>query len=302
MYTKSPEFFHKHKKMSSGVEFSDVVNTSSAIETLYRGDKDVAKLFFLLPTLVLGVFGQHFPRVVNMEQIRLHKLTNLSGDFHMVSMTADPQIGLSWGDGYFITINPALFSRYSVDVHASYYKNQFNFPARMEREKEHLALAVPFCSIKKLSTPSSEWVNPFYLSISPDDKEALIAFSIIYRELVSLLRKKYTQEIEKEEEINDLGSYTRAYLEFYDQYSGNNNPFNKSISELFALYPEFMNNFFQSNPEIPKTGLLKDLVLSSSETLFNKHPYTKIIDASYIHRDKEGTTCYEDDWAKPIYG
>ncbi|AWN75732.1 TPA: hypothetical protein ACTUT5_001918 [Legionella anisa] len=302
MYCKYPGFFpSKNIETFSGVQFSNVVKTSSAIQTLYRGDNHLSDVVFLLPTLLIGVFCQSLPEVVDMEQIRLHKLTNLSNDFHMVSMSEDLQIALDWGSGCFIEIDPSLFSNYVVDVHATFRKNQLNFPARMEREKEHTALIVPFCSIKKITIHYKELVNPFYVCISPDNHEATIAFNAFYCQLISLLRKKYTQEVAYEEEKTALYACVTAYLEFYDKFSGSGNPFNKSFSELLTLYPEFMENFFQSNHVTSKIGLMKDFFLSSSGNSFKEHPYTKIIDASYIHRAKESTTCDEDDWAKPGY-
>ncbi|CAM2957555.1 Uncharacterised protein [Legionella steigerwaltii] len=302
MQSKYPAFFPSNTiKSFSGVQFSNVVKTSSAIESLYRGDDHLPAVIFLMPTLLTGVFCQSFPEVIDMEQIRLHKLTNLSNDFHMVSMSEDSQVALNWGSGSFITIDPILFSNYIVDVHATYHKNQLNFPARMEREKEHIALVVPFCSIKKITIHNKEFVNPFYLKISADNQEAIIAFDTLYGQLVSLLRKKYTQEVDEKEEKTALRAYTEAYLKFYTQFSGSDNPFNKSLSELFEHYPEFVENFLQANRITSKVDLLNELILSSSENLFEEHLYTKAIDTSYIYRTKVSTTCEEDDWAKPIY-
>lgn len=302
MQSKYPAFFPSNKiKSFPCVEFSHVEKTSSAIETLYRGDVHLPEIIFLMPTLLTGVFCQCFPEVIDMEQIRLHKLTNLSNDFHMVSMSEDLQIASKWGRESFITIDPALFSNYIVDVHASYRENSLTLPARMEREKEHIALAVPFCSIKKIMIHNKECLNPFYLNISANNQEAIMAFDTLYCQLVSLLRKKYTQEVDKQEEKRALRAYTEAYLEFYNQFSGSDNPFNKSLSELCTLCPEFVANFLNSNPKTSPTDLLKDLILSASENLFEEHHYTKAIDASYIYRTKVSTTYDEDDWAKPNY-
>ncbi|HAT8178314.1 TPA: hypothetical protein JA361_02310 [Legionella pneumophila] len=305
MYSKYPEysafFPYKHTKSFSGVRFSNVVKTSSAIQSLYRGDNNLADVVFLLPTLLTGIFCQNFPEVVDMEQIRLHKLTNLSNDFHMVSMSEDPQIALDWGDGCYITIDPTAFSDYIVDVHATFSKNQLNLPGRMEKEKEHSALVVPFCSITKIMIHNKELINPFYVSISPDNHDAIREFNTLYCQLISLLRKKYTQEVDEEEEQVALRAYAIGYLDFYAKFSSCNNPFNKSLAELVELYPEFMEKFLQSSHLSSKTGLMKDIVLNSSDNLFKEHPYTKSIDASYIHRVKESTTCDEDDWAKPVY-
>ncbi|HBP6869323.1 TPA: hypothetical protein L6E32_001130 [Legionella pneumophila] len=302
MYSKYPVFFpNKNIKSCSGVRFSNVVGIPSAIESLYRGDNNLAGIIFLLPTLITGVFCQNFPEVVDMEQVRLHKLTNSSNDFHMVSMSEDPQIALDWGKGCFITIDPVLFSDYIVDVHATFRKNQRNFPDRMEQEREHIALVVPFCCIKKITIHNKELANPFYLSIPQDNHEARMEFNTLYSELISLLRKKYTQEVDGEEEKIALRAYAIRYLDFYSKFGSCNNPFNKSLAQLVELYPEFMSNFLQSSHLSSKTGLMKDILLNSSDNLFKEHPYTQSIDASYIFRVKESTTCYEDDWAKPVY-
>ncbi|HAT6937458.1 TPA: hypothetical protein ACJ6XF_002638 [Legionella pneumophila] len=303
MYSKYPAFFpNKNIKSFSGVQFSNIVKIPTAIESLYRGDNNLAGIIFLLPTLITGVFCHSFPEVVDMEQIRLHKLTNLSNDFHMVSMSEDPQIALDWGKGCFITIDPVLFSDYIVDVHATFSKNQLNLPGRMEREREHVALAVPFCSIRKITIHNKELVNPFYLSIPQDNKEARMEFNTLYCQLISLIRNKYSQEVNEKEEQTALRACTIAYLEFYAKFGGCDNPFDKTLAELVELYPEFMSYLLQSNCHLSsKTGLMKEIVVNSSDNLFKEHPYTKSIDASYIYRVKESTTCYEDDWAKPVY-
>ncbi|AAU26288.1 TPA: lpg0181 family Dot/Icm T4SS effector [Legionella pneumophila] len=302
MYSKYPAFFlNKNIKSSSGVQFSNVVKIPSAIESLYRGDNNLTGIIFLLPTLITGVFCQNFPEVVDIEQIRLHKLTNLSNDFHMVSMSEDPQIALDWGNGCFITIDPVSFSDYIVDVHATFSENQLNLPGRMEREKEHVALAVPFCSIKKITIHNKELANPFYLSIPQENHEAKMELNTLYGELISLLRKKYTQEVDEKEEQIALRTYAIRYLDFYAKFCGCDNPFDKTIAQLSELYPEFMSNFLQSSHFSSKTGLMKEIVVNSLDNLFKEHPYTKSIDASYIYRVKESTTCYEDDWAKPVY-
>lgn len=302
MQSKYPAFFPSNKMKSfSCVEFSHVEKTSPAIKTLYRGDEHLPEIIFLMPTLITGVFCQCFPEVIDMEQIRLHKLTNLSNDFHMVSMSEDVQIASKWGRESVITIDPTLFSDYIVDVHASYRENNRTLPARMEREKEHIALAVPFCSIKKITIHNKEFLNPFYLNLSADNQEAIIAFDSLYCQLVSLLRKKYTQDVDKKEEKRALRAYTEAYLAFYNQFGGSENPFNKSLSELSTLYPEFAANFLNSNHITSQADVLNDLILSASENLFEEHLYTKAIDTSYIYRTKVSTTCDEDEWAKPNY-
>ena len=300
MQSKYPFFQSQNTSSFSGVRFSRVVKTPATIETLYRGDNNLSSVIFLLPTLLTGVFCQSFPKVVDIEQVKLHKLTNLSNDYHMVSMSADSQVALTWGRGGFIAIDPTLFANYIVDVHATFDEHCLNFPARMEREKEHIALAVPFCSIKKIMIGNKEVTNPFYVKITADNQDAITAFDMLYCQLISLLRTKYTQEVDVEAEKIALRDYATAYLDFYTQFGGSDNPFNKSLSELFGLYPEFMEHFFQSNQVTSKMVLMNDVVLSS-ENLFKEHLYTKKVDSSYIHRVKESTTCLEDDWAKPVF-
>lgn len=301
MYNNYSAFFSsKNIKPSSALQFSNVEKIPLSIKSLYRGDSKLSEMIFLLPTLLMGVFCKSFPEVVNMEQLRLHKLTNLSNDFHMVSMSEDPQIAIDWGNGSYITIDPTLFSDNIVNVHESFKKNQLNFPSRMEKEKEHIALAIPFTSIKKITIDNKEFSNPFYVNISPNDQEAITVFDALYSQLIALLRKKYTQEIEPMEEKEILNDYVTAYLEFYAKFS-TYNPFQKSCLELFNLYPEFMDNFFRANHLASTNDVLQTILLNSSGGLFSDHPYTKSINASYISRIKESITCYEDDWAKPAY-
>ncbi len=300
MYNKYSSFFlNKNIKSCYGVQFSNVAKTPSSIQSLYRGDENITEVIFTSSALITGIFCQSFPEVVAIEQIRLHKLTNLSNDFHMVSMTEEPQVANDWGRGNYITIDPTLFLKYIVDVHSTYHQNQFNFPGRMEREKEHIALVIPFCSIKKITINNTEFVNPFYIKILSDNEEAIQAFQTIYLQLISLLRNKYTQLISEPDERDALQTYVTAYLEFYNQFSAHDNPFKKSLFELSELYPDFMQHFSKAN--VTPTDSLHDVIHTSSYDIFKKHPYLKKINAAYINRTKGSITCDEDDWAKPAY-
>ncbi|KGP62886.1 hypothetical protein EP47_07740 [Legionella norrlandica] len=300
MYSKYPQFFPNAKeKSSSGIQFSNIVKTSSAIVDLYRGLDNLPTVIFGLPTLLIGIFGKTYPEVITIEQIKLHKLTNLSSDYHMVSMSQDPEVALDWGNGCFITIDPTLFRNFSVDVHATYRKNDLNLPGRMERETEHVALAVPYCSIKKITIKNKEVTNPFYLAIPSNNQEAIQAFSNIYCQFVSLLRNKYTQKMSDNEEKLALQEYVKVYLQFYEEYSGTDNPFNKTLQEIAELHPEFMGYFSQLNPQHAQSNLIKDII--ACDNLFKEHYYTRSLSTSLLSKPKEAITFYDDEWARPVY-
>ena len=115
--------------------------------------------------------------------------------------------------------------------------------------------------------------------------------------------KKSTEEERRLQQIEEellLREYVTVYLQFYDKYSGVSNPFNKTVQDLTELYSEFMEYFFQLNPQ-PIYGLIKDKAITSSDNLFKEHYYTQSVDASFIHKPKDATTCYDDDWARPFY-
>ncbi|WP_454785519.1 hypothetical protein [Legionella sp. WA2024007413] len=302
MYSKYPQFFQNEKEnSSSGIKFSNVIKTSPDISNLYRGEENLPSVIFGIPTLLMGIFGRVYPEVITIEEIKQHKLTNLSNDFHMVSMSENPQVALDWGQGCFITIDPTLFRTFAVDLHATYRHNNLNLPGRMERETEHVALAVPYCSIKKITINKKEVNNPFYVAISSDNQEAIKEFHGLYCQFVSLLRNKYAQKIDHHDEQLALREYVTAYLEFYAKHSGIDNPFNNTLQKLVELHPEFMGYFFQSNPQEPKADLMKDRAVIASDDLFKKHYYTQSLDELISHRAKEAVTYYDDDWAKPIY-
>ncbi len=302
MYSKYPQFFQNEKETSrSSIQFFNVIETPSTIRDLYRGIDNLSSVIFGLPTLLVGIFGRIYPEVITIEQIKQHKLTNLSNDYHMVSMSENLQVAFDWGQGCFITIDPTLFRKFTVDIHATYRKNDLNLPGRMERETEHVALAVPYCSIKKITIKNKEVNNPFYLAISSNNQEAIQVFNGIYCQLVSLLRNKYTQKLDDTEEKLALQEYITAYLQFYDKYSGVDNPFNKTLQELVELHPEFMEYFFQLNPQHSKSGLMSEHAIIASDNLFKEHYYTQSLDDSLSHRSKEAITCYDDDWARPCY-
>ncbi|STY28305.1 Uncharacterised protein [Legionella wadsworthii] len=299
MYHKYPGFFPAIKSVAS-VEFTNVAMTSSGVKTLYRGDPHIPHIIFLMASVVTGVFCQSFPEIVGMEQIRLHKLTNLSNDFHMVSMTEDPEVAKSVGRGCILEIDPVLFLHDCVDVHATFKRNALNFPSRMEREKEHIALVLPFCSIKNIQIGDKFFENPFYLNIPVNDLAALESFKSLYDQLILILRQKYTQLPDEQEEKKSLHAFFLAYLDFYNKYSSSN-PFNFTLDELTLRYPEFMTEFLQMNKLTTNGELMRDLFIGSSHNLFIEHPYTKNIGDAYINRAKNSTTCEEDPWAKSVY-
>ncbi len=303
MPKKIPQFFQNaEEKSSSEIRFSThIIKTQPTIHDLYRGFDNLSSVIFGLPTLHIGIFGKTYPEVITHEEVRLHKLTNLSSDYHMVSMTESPQVASAWGQGCFVTIDPALFRHFTVDVHATSRTSGLNFPGRMEREKEHAALVVPYCSIKKITIKDKEMTNPFYLDISSSHQEAIEVFSEIYCKLVSLLRNKYMQQLGDEEEKLALQEYVAIYLQYYDQYSGADNPFNKTLQELVELYPEFMEYFFQLNPQQSRSGSMKDAAIIASDNIFKDHYYTQSLDTSSLHGPKVAITCYDDEWARPCY-
>ncbi|WP_233593674.1 hypothetical protein [Legionella qingyii] len=143
--------------------------------------------------------------------------------------------------------------------------------------------------------------NPFYLAISSDNQEVIHAFNAIYCQLVSLLRNKYTQKLDDNKEKLAIQEYVSIYLQFYNKYSVSDNPFNKPLQELVALHPEFMEYFFQLNPQHAKSILMKDETIMTSDNLFKEHYYTQSLDDSLSHRAKVAITCHEDDWARPFY-
>ncbi|MCW8444742.1 hypothetical protein OQJ05_11845 [Fluoribacter gormanii] len=93
----------------------------------------------------------------------------------------------------------------------------------------------------------------------------------IYCQLVSLLREKYTQKLDDNKEKSALKEYVAAYLQFYDTYSGIDNPFNKTHQELVGRHPEFMEYFFQFNPQYAKSVLVKDLAVIATDNQFKEH-------------------------------
>ena len=283
------------------IQFFQVVKSSPDITELYRGVEELPAVIFGLPTMLIGIFGKTYPKVVTMQDLEWHKLTNLSNERHMVSLSDSQEVGLTYGSGNLLTIDPTLFRRFIVDLHATYHQHMHTMPGRMEREAEHIALAVPYCSIKTIKIKEKEIANPFYLAIDSDNQKAIVLFNQLYCELVALLRQKYTRKLDDEKEQLALQAYVKVYLDFYDKYSGTNNPFNKTLGELNTLYPEFMKYFAQFNSQDDPTTLMRDKAMSASAAVFREHCYTRSLGMSPPKESEEIVTCYEDPWAKPNY-
>lgn len=301
MFRRHHAFFQTTEASAAAISFLDVEKIPEDIQELYRGFYPLRPVMFSLPTVLTGIFGQTFPDVISIEEIRLHKLTNLSNDYHMVSMSQDSQVASDWGRTQYITVDPTLIRSFIVDVHESFRKHRITIPGRMNRESEHLALAVPYCCIKSISIQGQVLSNPFYLAIADENQEAKQAFGRIYDQFITLLRDKYTQQTSDDEERLALRQFVTAYLQFYDQYTGSHNPFNKTVRELTELHPAFMADFLTLNPEIDRQHPLSDIAMMKAEHIFKEHEYTRSLDASELSRPKVSTTIYDDQWAKPIF-
>jgi hypothetical protein len=301
MWRRQLPFFQPAEPLPPSVQFLDLKKIPEAIFELYRGFNTVLPVMFGLPTVLTGIFGKTFPKVISIEEIRLHKLTNLSNDYHMVSTSEDPQVARHWGQECFITIDPTLIRPFIVDVHESYSHHYVNLPGRMEHELEHVALAVPYCCVKKICIKGEEIINPFYLAIDHDNQEAIQVFHPIYREFIDLLRNKYTQPFNEDEEKLALRHYVTAYLQFYNKYSGSSNPFTQTFQELAELHPTFMTHFLTLNPQSERDGLMGDAAMMKIDHVFKEHYYTQSLNDAELARPKVATTFYEDPWARPNY-
>ncbi|KTD78819.1 hypothetical protein [Legionella waltersii] len=301
MLSKLPSFFPKElEKEPSEIQFLNLTKTAPEINELYRGFDNLQSVLFGLPTLLMGVFGKTYPEVVTMDEVMLHKLTNLSNDYHMVSMSENPQIAYDWGNGDYMTIDPTLFRPFCVNVHASYRRHNLNLPGKMEKELEHIALCVPYCCIKNIIMRGKIITNPFYLAISPSNHEAIQEFTAIYLQLVTLLRNKYTNKLSEPEEKISLRDFVTQYLRYYDRYGAENNPFKRTLQELTDQYAEYMEYFLRLTPQLSMTKSMREISLTDAENILANHFYTHSIDVS-THKAKTATTYLEDEWARPMF-
>lgn len=301
MYGKHFQFFQSRDFSHPCAQFVGVKKIPDSILELHRGFEEIPSLMFRFPSLLLGIFGKTFPEVVSMREIGWHKLTNLSNDYHMVSMSTDPHLASVWGQGCSITIDPTLFRQYIVDVHESYYYQSLTLPGRMDRELEHAALGVPFCCIKTMMIKGVEIDNPFYLAIDNDHQEAKQAFNAIYTQFITLLRNKYSNERSDDEEQLALQDFVNTYLLFYEKYGASKNPFNKTIQELLELHPAFMQRFLELNPQLDQHTLMKDLAMMTAGNLFKEHDYTRSLGDVELSQPTAPITFYDDPWARPNY-
>lgn len=301
MLSKHLQFFQPIARPTPGVQLQGLIKLPDSIVQLHRGFKEIPSLMFHFPTLISGIFGLTFPSVISIEEIKLHKLTNLSNDKHMVSMSSDAVVAARWGQGCYITIDPTLFRQSIVDLHASYGFNGLTLPGRMKCELEHVALAVPFCCIKKITIQDEEIDNPFYITIDPSHLEAKQAFDAIYSQFIILLRNKYTKHLGDEEESRDLQDFVWNYIRFYEKYSIIVNPFNHTVRELFQKYPAFMGRFIALNPQLDHDTLIRDLAKQNAGNLFKEHQYTQSLTPDRLERTATPITIYDDPWARPNY-
>ncbi|KTD15995.1 Uncharacterised protein [Legionella lansingensis] len=313
-----PLFAPSEKRVSGNSAFSEspvimfrnIVTTPENITELYRGFDEVSDILFDFPTIIVGIFGRCFPETITMEDVRLHKTTNYSNDYHLVGMSENQKVaqGMSSKES-FITVDVALFRDFIIDVHKTYESNQLTFPARMQREVEHAALAILHCCIRSITVAGKEINNPFYLPLKADNLEAKEEFREIFLQYISLLRRKYNNAINEQEEKTALRNHVNAYLQFYDRHGGDNNPFNKTPEELAQTHPEFMTYFVAQqrglrdistmNQFFGKSSTMRDLAISIAEDVFNMHYYTK--NMTFISPKPEPITCYDDPWARPMY-
>lgn len=302
-------------QISKGVEFINLAITDENISTLYRGFDDIPAVMFSTSTLLLGLFARSLPERLTMEEVRLHKTTNYSNDHYMVSMTEKMEIANGRGKSHHITVDPALFRDFILDVHKTYKRHTLVFPARMMGETEHSTLALLYCSVKSITINNQEIANPFYIAINPDNQEAILGFKKIYIHALNLIRAKLNNEISDENESLALREFVISYMKFYSQYAGENNPFDMPMDELSRRYPEYMACFFNNNREMEfgslhtafnltlfkRSDSFGEIALSMISSLFNNHPYMQARSDSKKTAAYEIQTCNEDPWSRPVY-
>ncbi|VEG91544.1 hypothetical protein [Legionella spiritensis] len=285
-----------------GVKFIGMMNSSCDIPELYRGFGDISTTMFALPTICLGLFGHRLPERVTMEDIRLHKTTNITDDAHMVSLTTNKQVAKDWGNKNYITLDPVLFRQYVIDVHKTYTYHHYNLPGRMEREAEHVALAVLFCSVKSITLGDTDIKNPFYVAIDEHNQEAIQAFENLYLDYLTLLRTLREQPGQAEEASGLLVEFVEAYLSFYDKFAGPDNPFDKTADELLIHYPEFVTRFLQQADHVDcQTVTFKELARTSNKNLIENHAYGRTLTQATPFNPSQIVTCYDDPWSYSTY-
>lgn len=298
-----PCFFSQHKTSSSvhGVEFYQTVSTPKEVRELYRGFHHVSGVMFNLSTMIFGLFGHTLPQRVSMTEIKLHKVSNLSNDAHMLGMSSDEAVAKDWGRNEYITVDPSLIRPFLVDVHATYSRHLYTFPARMLREKEHVGLAVLSCNVKTITLGEEVIVNPFYINRNDAVEEIRDAYSTLYLDYLCLLRAIPEKKADRESLKELITVFVEGLLAFYETYSGDKNPFDKSISNLSETHPLFMSHFLKHQTIEDQSITMKDLVFSNLEGLLLDHPHIETILNPKTVKEADIVTVYDDPYSYSQY-
>lgn len=264
-------FFDATDEHKPPLRLNQVVLTSSEIALLYRGFPDIPKTMFSLSTIALSLWGHRLTSTIGMEEIRLHKLSNLQNDAHMFSMTVDTDIAKRWGKDNFITIDPSICRDYIIDVSKTYARHTLCYPARYALEREHVSLAVLYCSIKSITIGGKEIDNPFYLKISPDNQAALKAFKTLYLDYLDLLMTLKDFSVDEAHERVRL--FLDSYLGLYEAYALDN-PMEKSLATLESNHPDYI-DMLKKESEIDMGLNMKALLKKNIKFVLSDHPYSK---------------------------
>jgi len=313
-------FNRQREEDSLKIIISDSLTTTRhSIRELYRGFNELPDIFFKLPTLVAGVFCRYYPDCLSINEVAMHKTINKDNNFRFMGMSESKEVSNGWGNSIetYITIDPTLFRDFIIDVHASYERNMRNFPGRMAREVEHIALGTLFCSIKSLTVNGKTTLNPFYIVIDPENKYAIQKFKVIYTQYLNFLKGIYNQKTTPEENKLSVENHTKLYLAFYAEFCGTNNPFHLTLSELKKIYPDYMQLFINYNDDLilQSTVLkgnqysifkknidlesitLQQIITNNELAIFNEHFYIKNINKTFETAKQEVTTCYNDSYS-----
>lgn len=298
-----PCFFATHESSRSvhGVEYTRMVRSSAEIHELYRGFDDIPHTMFNLSTVMLGLFGHRLPERVTIKEIMQHKLTNLRNDAHMFAMTTDNAVAQNWGRNTYISIDPRLIQDYLIDVHRTYTRHQYNFPARMLREKEHVALAVLSCNVKSITLGEETINNPFYIEIEQENREAVEAFKTLYLNYLCMLRE-IREKIKDADSVSSMiTAFLEEFLAFYDSVAGEKNPFNQTVAALLLEHPEFMTHLLRETPIEERGVPLREIVMENPRDLLMKHAYAKSLIEAKPFKEEEVVTCYDDPYSYSQY-
>lgn len=286
------------------ITFNQLTLCSPDVKELYRGFKEIPHVMFQLSTLVLGIFCRKIPETISMAEIRLHKTSNMPGEHYFVGMSEKEIIAKQLGNGCLMTIDPTLLRNHIVDVHKTYKAHGLNLPGRMQQEAEYIAVAIPIFTMKSITLADKKMPNPFYIYIEENSQAAKTAFNELYTAYIHLLRLQQSTLDLKEALQHFLG----LYFNFYEQFA-TVNPFKKTLQQLNTEYPAFMQQFDAENPAyglssslglFKRAPTLEELVLQAGMHIIDQHEYVKAYKKE-LHHHRKAQTCYEDDYAKPVY-